>query len=74
MAKNPKQNIPEEVHRKASLLSRALMDMPPQTQEDMVVERMGNAKVRSSKVRSKKIRSKRKKESGETGRIDSKGG
>ena len=33
------EEIPEEIHRKASILSKALMDLPPKTHVDMVRER-----------------------------------
>ena len=47
MKDKKEEEIPEEIHRKASILSRALMDLPPQTQENMLAERRGEYKIRS---------------------------
>ena len=41
------EEIPEEVHRKASILSKAIMDMPPKTQVALVADRRGKYKVKS---------------------------
>ena len=37
----------EEVHRKASILSKAIVDMPPKIQVALVADRRGKYKVKS---------------------------